>query len=209
MESVYSQEPLTADIIFRMFRETKEILAKSSIENDRKFQETRELLAKNSLETEKMFQETDKQMKNLMKKVRESEFRWGKFVESLVEGALVKMLNKYGINVNDTAMRETTYYLEKKVEIDIVAKNGLEVVAIEVKTTLSTEDVKDFIDKLKNFKKAFPRYADNKIYGGVAFISKDSDSDVMAEKKGLIVIKATGESGKIINAKGFKAKEWK
>lgn len=159
-------------------------------------------------ETDKTFQEIDQKITKLMKKTGITESPWGKFVEALVEGSLVKMLNKNGIMVNETALREKRLYEGREFEVDIVARNGIEIVVIEVKTTLSPQDVKDFIEKLKVFKKVFPRYKDNVIYGGMAYINKDGDSNIMAEKKGLLVIKATGESGKITNSKDFKPKAW-
>jgi hypothetical protein len=137
-----------------------------------------------------------------------SESRWGRFVEALVEGTLVKILNDFGISVNRTLMREKRILDKGDYEIDIIAKNGDEIVAVEVKTTLGISDVQDFLAKLDLFKKAFPDYSHSKIFGGIAYIQKDSDAEKYAAKNGLIVIKAVGEGAKIINRKGFKPKSW-
>jgi hypothetical protein len=137
-----------------------------------------------------------------------SESRWGRFVEALVEGALVKILNEFGILVNRTLTREKRILDNDDYEIDIIAKNGDEIVAVEVKTTLGISDVQEFLKKLELFKRAFPDYKNNMLLGGIAYIQKDSDADKFAAKNGLIVIKAVGDSAIITNRKGFKPKSW-
>ncbi len=183
---VSSTEKLDFEKVWLMFQET-----------DKKFQET----------TEK-FQETDKQMKNLLKKMSEAESRWGKFVESLVSGALVKLLKRRKIAVTGTLQREKKFYNGKQYEIDIIAKNGKELVAVEVKTSLSPQDVDDFIKVLKIFKEVFPEYSDKDLIGAVGFINEEGKSAIYAENKGLLVIKATGASARIVNINSFKPKIW-
>jgi len=64
-------------------------------ETDRKFQESQQAL-------DREFQETDKKMKALQELF---EGQWGKLVESLVEGDLVRLLGDYGIRGYDTSTR--------------------------------------------------------------------------------------------------------
>ena len=136
-------------------------------------------------------------------------------MESLVEGDLVKLLNQKGIDIKDTirnkpgGMRYTDEHgikQEKPCEIDIIAKNGEEVVAVEVKTTLRVEDVDKFLDILPNFTRYLPQYSGKKVYGAVAYLQAKESSEIYAEKRGLFVIRATGNSASIINDEGFKAK---
>lgn len=188
-----STEKLDFEKVWLMFQET-----------DRKFQET----AQQFQETDKKFKETDRLLNNLMKKMSEVESRWGKFVESLVEGTLVKILNKKGIQVQHTFLRAKGLIKNKQYEIDIIAKNGEQVEAVEVKTTLSVEDVKHFMTKLKVFKEVFPEYSTNQVIGAVAYITSESGAEVYAAKHGLYVIKATNKSARIINSKDFQPKYW-
>lgn len=178
-----SSEKLNFEKVWKLFQET-----------DKKFQET-----------DRKFQETDRKLKQL-----ENLFvgQWGKLVESLVEGNLAKLLQERGINVQGTTRRAERIFNNKTIEIDILAINGKEIVAVEVKTTLRIEDVNDFIKNLVVFKKAFPEYKDKKVYGAVAFLTANEDADKYAYRKGLFVIKATGESAKILNDKKFKPKSW-
>ena len=47
-----------------------------------------------------------------------------------------------------------------------------------------------------------------KVYGGIAYLNIAEQSDIFAEKNGLFVIKAVGESARITNKKTFKPKNW-
>ena len=150
-----------------------------------------------------MFRETDKKIKELAALFTS---HWGKVVESLVEGDLVKVLNQRGVLVERTIQRVKGFREGKNFEYDIIAVNGTEIVIVEVKTTLRVDDVNDFHEKLWKAKVNMPEYADKKIYGGVAFISAEGSSERMAEKLGFFVIKATGNSSSIINLPDFKPK---
>lgn len=203
-EAFVNTENLNFEKVWFMFQET-----------DKKFQETKELFTQSSiefdrrmLETEKLLKANGKHMKDLMKKVDEAELRWSKFTEALVEGTLLKLLKERGINVDTTNMREKRTYNDSPYEIDIIAKNGQEVVAVEVKTTLKNDDVKDYLKKLTYFREALPEYAQKTVYGAVAYISADKEAITFAAKHGLFVIKATNESAKILNRIEFKPKVW-
>ena len=127
----------------------------------------------------------------------------GKLMESLVEGDLVELLQARGISVNQTSQRLKKVYNNQDFEIDIVAKNGIETVFVEVKTTLVPEDVEHFVKKLEIIKIVFPEYAQNTVYGAVAFLRSESDAHLRAERKGLFVIRATGKSASILNQIDF------
>jgi hypothetical protein len=179
------QPPLNFDQVWLMFQET-----------DKQFKETDERFQ----ETDKKFQETDKQIKELSALFTS---QWGKLVESLVEGDLVKLLNERGILVERTIQRIKGNRDGENFEYDIIAVNGEKIVIVEVKTTLRVDDVKDFHEKLWKAKRYMPEYSDKQIFGGVAFIIAEGSSDRMAEKNGLFVIRATGNSSSIINDSNF------
>ena len=197
-------ENATFEKVWLMFQETD----KRFQETDKQLKETRAILDAKFQETDLEIKETGRLVRNLLNKVKESETRWGKFVEALVEGKLVEMLNDKGIPVNMTSTRIKRKYENDDYEIDIIAKNGKEIVVVEVKTTLGIEDVQHFIDKLKIFKEVISDYNENIVYGAVAYIQQDSEAQKYAAKKGLLVIKAVGESAKIENRSNFKPKEW-
>jgi len=193
----------------RQLKETDRILTEKFQETDRilteRFQETDRILTERFQETDRMlstkFSETDKKIRKLDQLFTS---QWGKLVESLVEGDLVKLLNTKGIAVQRTVQRADGNYQGQNFEFDIIAINGAEIVIVEVKTTLRPQDVTDFHKKLWKAKTYLPEYHDKKIYGAVAFVTVEGSSHRMAEKQGLFVIRATGSSSSIVNREDFK-----
>lgn len=168
-------------------------------------QETDKQMKANSLELKEMSRQTDKKLRQL-----ENLFvgQWGKLIESLVEGDLVSVLNARGIPVNETTQRLTKIYQGKEIEIDIVAMNGDEVVFVEVKSNLKVEHVDYFLEKLENIKSIFPKFANNTVYGAVAYLRFESEAKLYAIRKGLFAIKATGKSAHIVNDIDFKPRSF-
>lgn len=154
-------------------------------------------------ETHKQFLETDKKIKELASLFTS---QWGKLIESLVEGDLIKLLNERGIKVERTLQRVKGNREGQNFEYDIIAVNNTDIVIVEVKTTLRPQDVSDFHEKLWKAKQFMPEYKAMTIYGGVAFLTAEGASDRMAEKIGLFTIKATGSSASISNSEDFKPK---
>ena len=152
-------------------------------------------------------QETDRQMQENARRIRELNDlfngQWGKLMESLVEGDLVKLLQQRGIAVHHTVTNPRQNYGERRWEFDIVAVNGEEVVVVEVTTTLRVPDVDRFIGRLHEFPELMPEYAGRRIYGAAAYLKAYQESDVRAERLGLFVIRATGSSASITNREAF------
>ena len=166
-------------------------------------------------ETDRQMKETDLKMKKTDQQIKDlkNEFsnRWGQLVESLIRGQLVKLLQKRDIKV--TGISHTNYegryeYEEngetKFYEIDMIAKNSTELVVVEVKSTISKKKVDHFLKILKDFTKIFPEYSKWKIYAATAYLKSYQSADIYAMKKGLFVIKATGDGAYIANKPQFK-----
>ena len=129
-------------------------------------------------------------------------------MEALVEGDLVKLLSQRGIEVDHTACNVKSRNGALRWEIDILAANGEEVVAVEVKTTLKVRQVADFIETLKGFPEEAPSaYRRRRTYGAVAYLKADEKADVYAERQGLYVIRAAGSSASITNREDFKPRD--
>ena len=129
--------------------------------------------------------------------------QWGKLMEALVDGDLVSLLKKRGISVTHTWTNLKMRVEDYRREVDILAVNGNEVVAVEVKTTMKVADVNYFLEMLPLFKKLAPEYRDCTVFGAVAYLKADENSDAYAERKGLFVIRATGSSASITNDDNF------
>ena len=198
-------------------REGEKVLRESQRETEKVIRESRQ-------ETEKVIresrQETEKALRELSKSLNEANGnfnnKWGKFLESLVKGDLVKLLDKRNIKVDIVRSRLIAYDSNRQEigEFDLVAVNSKEIVAVEVKTTLTKEKVKKSIDHFKMFKTYFPAYADKVLYGGVAFLCEPEDKEARgaakyAEENGLFVILSPGGKGNVStmsNSKDFKPK---
>ncbi len=165
-------------------------------------------IAAEQRKTDEQQRKTDEQLKKMGVKVSELDINWGRFVESLVEGDLVRLLKQRRVEVDGTYTNAKMSYrlsdgTRRRREFDIVAANGHEVVVVEVKTTLRPEDVDRFVDTMRDIALYFPKYATNAVYGAVAYIRCESDADEHAEEHGLYVIRATGDSASIMNAGDF------
>ena len=183
-QTKYSSEKEIKEI-WRLFRETDQRMK----ESDRRFEEQKK--------------ETNRRIKYL-----DDLFtgQWGKLMESLVEGDLVRLLKERNIQVDRTLTRLEGKYKGQDWEFDIIAVNGSEVVVVEVKTTLRVKDVDYFQTKLNQFTVFNPEFKGKKIYGAAAYLKSDQSSNKYAEREGMFVIRATGKSASITNAQNFKPK---
>ena len=132
--------------------------------------------------------------------------QWGKLVESLVEGELVRLFNERNIPVDGIAeiKEKTDPATGGDYQIDIIVTNGDCVVAVEVKTTLDTHDVDHFIAKMPRFTTAFREYHGRKIIGAMAYLRANRGSHNYAAKRGLYSIRAVGNGATIINRANLK-----
>jgi len=159
-------------------------------------------LAKTS---EKSSRETEKNIDRLS---RLFESQWGKLMESLVEGDLVRILQDRGLDINETVTRYKGQVKGEHYEFDIIAYDDDEIVIVEVKTKLRVKHIRKFLYRLDNIKEWIPRYNNFKIHGAVAFLRAEEESDVFAENQHLWVIRATGDSARIVNASDFVPNKW-
>ena len=196
-------------------------VSKNQKETSQKISETsqqmRELSAETSQKIKELFAETGQKIKELSVEVKETnqglkkakelfETQWGRLMESLVEGDLLRILNETGIDVKNTYMNVKSDFGEDQYEYDIVAGNGEEAVVVEVRTTLRVKHIKFFLEDLKKFSRRLSVYKGKMIYGAVAYLRSEEEANKYAEKQGLFVIRATGDSASLINKKDFKPK---
>jgi Holliday junction resolvase-like predicted endonuclease len=220
MDNETKIEKYDYETFYKSLMHTTALIEKISKETDKKFQETNLKFLETDKELQELIRyskEQDARSRNLDSKSREQDKRvkelnklfvnqWGYLVESLVEGKIVELLNDRGIKVQHTATNLKSF--KDEAEIDIIAENGNEIVVIEVKTTLRNDYIDEFLEKLNNFKKYFPKYRENIVYGAMAYLKSPEIVAARAKKQGLLLIKATGDSARIVNPKEFKPKPW-
>ena len=135
--------------------------------------------------------------------------RWGDFMENLVRGDLARLLGDRG--AAEGAERAEGPLKNKKAEFDLWAGNGKDVVLAEVKTTMRSENVEEFVEKLGRARAWLPdEIGDRTLYGALAFLRADENVRRRAGNLGLFLVESPGGSGlsRVANEKGFKPKEW-
>ena len=201
----------TPEEIWSILRE----LSSSQRETDRRLQETgrliretRQALMESGIETDRQMQETDRRLHDTDRRLRYLDElfngQWGKLMEALVKGDLIPLLNRRSIAVHHVSTNLERTYGGRTWEIDILAVNSDELVAVEVKTTLKVRDVDRFLDTLRNFTLLMPEYASRAVYGAVAYLKADEAADTYADRQGVFVIRATGSSASITNREDFR-----
>ena len=191
--------------ILRAVGERLDTVAEMQKESDRRLKKQQEAAERRQEETDRQLRETSKEIKKLSRQVGGQGQRWGKIIESLVEGDLCLLMTEFlGVEIVDISRRVEV----RDVEIDLVAVNTNTVVVVEVKTTLQQEDLDKFVStKLNRFTELRPHYKGSKIYGVIAYVKVDSNAKEVvnyALSKGLIVIKAMRGTNHILNPKGHK-----
>ena len=159
-------------------------------------------------ETDRKFAELAETVKNTNRKVGELTDKWGEFVESMVEPAVVRLFAGRGIPLDGTSLRARRRRDGREMEIDILGANREYVVAVEVKTTLRADDVKDFVRTLDDFKTFFPEYREYKVIGAVAGMRLQKGVDEYAKRHKLYVLAQSGETVQILNDEDFEARVW-
>jgi hypothetical protein len=205
-------DSVTIDDIYKLFQASQQEADRRFAEADRRAAEADRRAAESErltaevkqgmVKLEKIAAQTSREVANLTT-------RWGRFVENLVEPAVVSLFRQRGIEVHYTSNRVKCSQPGLAMEIDILAENQDEVVLVEVKSRLAQDDVDAFIAKLRQFKQAFPpRYEPYRVYGAVAAIEILQGVDAYAYRRGLFVIKQAGESVVIANDAQFQPVSW-
>ena len=214
-----SQQPVTIEDIYALFRvsqeEFQEELRISREEYDRRSAEADHRAAEADRRFAESKAQSDRSLEQLKRSVAEATravnaltTRWGRFVEELVEPAVVRLFQERGIDVKEKHPRVSVTRKDIAMEIDILAVDTTDVVLVECKSKLSKDDVDEFIEKLQKFKIAFPAYKNYQAYGAVAGIEINQGIDRYAYQKGLFVIRPSGETVEIVNDQKFQAKIW-
>ena len=205
-------------LIYKGFEETN----RKFQETDRRFLELREDFKKTDrrfLELREDFKETDRRIeerdKMLTEKFLESKKmvdkltgKWGTFLEGFVAPGVIRIFNERNIKLNRITRGFKASRNGTQIEIDILGVNEEYVVLVEVKSTLSVDDVNEHLARLEKFKTFFPEYRAYKAIGAVAGIVIKQGADRYAYKKGLFVIVQSGETIKILNDEKFKPATW-
>ncbi len=218
--------PITIEDIYKLFQiaqerdnirfaEADRRAAESKAESDRRAAEHEKRIAEyerieaeSKVERDRSMAKLEKTVERTTKAVDALTTRWGRFVEELVEPAVLRLFQSRGIDVKEVYPRARVKRQGVAMEIDILVVDDTELVLVECKSRLSKDDVDEFIEKLTRFKIAFPHYKNFKAYGAVAGIEINEGIDRYAYRQGLFVIKPSGEGVAIANDNDFQPVAW-
>ncbi|MCU7241775.1 MAG: DUF3782 domain-containing protein [Microcystis aeruginosa WS75] len=205
----------TADDVWKLLAELVEAQKETERcfqETERRFQETERILKEQSLETERILKEqslkTDRQITRLSKEIGNLGGKWGRFVENMVAPACETLFLNREIPVHQVSQRVRKRLDGKTLEIDVLVTNENHVLVVEVKSSLSVDDVKELIKNLTEFRQFFPEYNHKQLYGAVAGIEIEEGADKYAYRQGLFVLAQRGENVAILNDTEFQPQTW-
>jgi hypothetical protein len=182
--------------------------AEAKLESDRRLAEMERIFTESKLERERSMAQLERTVERTSRAVDSLTTRWGRFVEELVEPAVLRLFQEKGIDVKEIYPRARVKRQGIAMEIDILAVDETALVLVECKSRLSKDDVDEFLEKLTRFKIAFPHYKNYRAYGAVAGIEINKNIDRYAYKKGLFVIKPSGDTVTIANDADFQPMTW-
>jgi hypothetical protein len=184
-------------------------------------QETDRIVRENALlmkETERKMQETDRMMKETARRMQETDrkisklgSRIGDLVEELIAPNILEKFNRLGYVFGKVApkVRYTDSQGRYVAEVDLLLENGDTALAVEVKTNLTADDVKDHVERMEKLRRYADEHGDKrKLLGAVAGAIAAAEVKAFAVKRGFFVLEQSGDTIRISVPEGFKPREW-
>jgi len=189
-ERVIDLEAMMADLIETFKRRDREWEKK--LEEEKKERERR-------LEEERKEREKDREEWN--KKWGELARKMGTIAEDIIAtGTEMAIKKRFNTDVKYLYVRAKGKIGALRDEFDIIVEtDDNKVFMIEVKSTPRSSDIKDIIEKLKRFKKIFPKYEGKVIIPVFASLYIPENIINCATKKGVYVMGLKGEFVEFLN----------
>lgn len=208
IEDIYQLFRASAEEFDRRLRESDRRAAEANAEADRRAAEADRRAAASKLESDRNFAELKRTLEQTSRRGDNLTDQWGQFVENLIESAISHIFQEKKIDIKEIYRGVKSKRESIAMEIDILAVNETALVIVELLPSISQDDVDEFLEKLTRFKIAFPHYKSYRVYGAVAGIEINEGVDRYAYKKGLFVIKPTGDTVTIANDANFQPMTW-
>jgi predicted nuclease with TOPRIM domain len=169
-----------------------------SEENKRGFRELRERVDKTSEEVAK----TSEEIRKLKTEISRLTGSWGEFVEGMIEPSSIKFMEEKGFKVLQVHQEAKVSRNGMNAEYDLYLvcekpnKNNKKekvILLVSAKTKVSSKDVDELLQDMKNFFFFLEEYKGYKLMGAIAGIRFGKGADIYALRSGLIVMKPAGE----------------
>jgi hypothetical protein len=201
----------------RLLKETDQIVketARRQKETDRLLKETDQIVKENARrqkETDRQMKETDRQMKETDRRLGEMGNRFGELSEHLLTSGIVEKFR--ALNFAFTKAGPNLKFTDSQgrvlAEVDMWLENGELILAMEVKSFLRVEHVKDHVRRMRLLRGyADERQDPRKLLGAVAGAVVKAPARDYAFKQGFYVIEPSGDTVKISAPEGFTPRLW-
>jgi hypothetical protein len=191
---------LTFEKVWTMFQET-----------DRRFQETNRRSQEIDRKLDKMIEENALRTRETDRKISRLGSPIGDLVEELIFPNIQEKFNKLGYDFGKAAtkVRYKTPQGQFVAEVDILLESGDAALAVEVKTTLTSGDVRDHVERMEKLRRHADAIHDRrKLLGAVAGAIATEEVKAFAVKSGFFVLEQSGDTVRISVPEGFKPREW-
>jgi len=154
--------------------------------------------------------ESQRQIKEMNKKWGELSNKMGTLVEDIIFPGLPRVIkDTYGLETVDLSIRrKKTLPGGRNREFDAIAVAGEYVFVNSTKGTMRKNYIDDFIVEMGEFREFFPEYKEHKLVGLLASLYVDPGLTAYGERCGFYVLGLGDSPIAVLNAPGFRAKEW-
>ena len=201
-------------------KETEKVLKENDERFERRQEETRrqqeetarlmEETRRRQEETARQIEETNRQMKETDRQLGKLGNRFGDVIEHMVAPNLRQKFKELGYTFPKVNQNSNVSDFDNDIflENDFLLENGDMALLVEVKVNLTTEDVKEHIERLEKMRKYADLHGDKRTFlGAVAGVVMTENVRDYALKQGFFVIEPSGETFNIIPPKN-EPKEW-
>jgi len=178
------------------------------VQDNVSFDDIKELFLRSQIEADRRGRETDRRLKLLGEQIGGLGNRLGEFVEGMVRPGLVRLFREVDIEVHATHRDLAARRGDEAAQVDLIAVNDTDVVVVEVKSKLGSEDVLEHAERLEKFRRLFPEYKDRTLYAALAAMIVPDNALALAERAGMFVIGQRGDDVAFLNGPGFARKEF-
>jgi len=176
----------------------------------REVAENQKEAAERQKELDRIVKENALQMKETDRRLGKLGNRFGEIVEYMVAPNLCEKFRELGLIFQKSNSGTSVKDYEHGVffDIDVMLESGDKAMLVEIKSTLTAEDVKDHIVRIEQMRAYADLNGDKRAFlGAVAGVVMTSKVKVYALEQGLFVIEASSENSNITPPIG-KPKEW-
>jgi hypothetical protein len=150
---------------------------------------------------EKIFEETDSRINKLSvevdkvnKSVADLTGSWGWFVEGMTAPSAVKYIQDKGFKITEVFRRLNVSKNGMSAEYDSVVITRQKIIlVVSVKSRAKSRDIDELLEDIDNFFYFFEHYKKYKLIGAIAGMSFGNGIEKYALRKGLVVMKPSGE----------------